>query len=145
MFSRKNQETEATLVPNQWLEDVLGLLHQTYKKERGQRFFEAYGEIYSNELVLIVSLLPEQIGEASLSLYLSTDLTQKDLPLELLKSMLDLSGNFLDDYFQDDQWSEWEPNWQKTQYKKRDYFYKVTRENISLTLEAERLLKEDNQ
>jgi hypothetical protein len=49
----------------------------------------------------------------------------------------------LDEIFAQEEWSEYEPVWQELNYKKETYFYKVSRENIQLTLEANKLLGDD--
>lgn len=55
---------------------------------------------------------------------------------------VDLVGLFFDEIFATEDWSEWEPNWQPVEWKGKNYYYKLTRENVSLSLEADRLLKE---
>jgi hypothetical protein len=55
-----------------------------------------------------------------------------------------MAGMFFDEVFATEDWSEWEPNWQEVVWKDKKYFYKMTRENVTLTLEADRLLREAN-
>jgi hypothetical protein len=52
-------------------------------------------------------------------------------------------GLFFDEIFSNEEWDEFEPNWQEVSYKHETYFFKLSRENINLTLEANRLLGPD--
>jgi hypothetical protein len=53
-----------------------------------------------------------------------------------------IAGMFFDEIFADENWSEWEPNWQEVEWQNKKYWYKITRENVSLTLAADQLLKD---
>ena len=145
MFARKEHQEAPKHLPDTWKEDINQLLENTYKKDKDS-FFQIHTELYPSELVLIVSIMPNEIGEASVSCFVSSDTDKKKDTKKQLDSMLDLCGVFLDSYFKDpDHWSDWEPTWQKTNHNDQDFFYKITRENISLSLEAELLLKKSLQ
>ena len=58
-------------------------------------------------------------------------------------NFIDVVGIFFDQVFASDDWSEFEPNWQEVNYKDENYFFKLSRENVNLTLEANKLLGED--
>jgi hypothetical protein len=54
---------------------------------------------------------------------------------------IEMAGQFSDEIFADSIWDEWEPNWQEVEYQGKTFHYKLSRENIAMTLEADRLLK----
>jgi hypothetical protein len=61
-----------------------------------------------------------------------------------LKKILDISVSLTsliyDDIFSKEDWHEYVLNWTENEIDGHKLFYKITRENISLTLQAEELL-----
>ena len=120
------------------------LLNGTYATEcrKSGRVFVVFGQTFEDELLVVVSFT----GEKSLSpitCFLSAD-AGHDTPTSELKKIqgvfIELAGQFFEEIFADDMWDEWEPHWQEVDYQKKAYWYKLSRENVALTLEADRLL-----
>jgi hypothetical protein len=149
MLGRKKNSKLAKPFPTEWTEGFNRILNETYKVEtiQSDRYFDVYGQISEEELLLIVSYLSEKDEyESPMTLFLSSD-RDKDMNEEKIKetqkSLIDIVGLFFDEIFSDSEWNEFEPNWQEVTHKKQNCYYKISRENINLTLEASRLLGPD--
>ena len=149
MLARKKTSVKGTSIPTDWLEGLSRLLNDSYKDEckKQNRYFDVYGQIYSEELLVIVSWLSEKdIAAAPVALFLSCDpdqMNNEKKVKETQSNYMDLAGLFYDEIFSREDWDEFEPNWQEVTYKHQNYYYKLTRENINLTIEANRLLGDD--
>ncbi len=149
MLARKKTSKQGKPIPQDWTEGLARLLNETYKTECKQngRYFDAYGQIYQDELLLIVSYLSEKDEYlAPITLFLSSEPDQISTPEKVKDTQanyIDISGLFFDEIFADEEWNGFEPVWQEVSHKNQNYFYKITRENINATLEADRLLGPD--
>jgi len=154
MLARKKSSKVGKPLPSDWQESLSRLLNETYKKECQQegRYFDVYGQIYPEELLLVVSWLSEkEQGVAPVTCFLSCEPDQMASEEKVKKTQadfIDLAGLFYDDIFSKEDWNDdevsmFEPNWQEVSHKNQNYFYKLSRENINLTLEADRLLGPD--
>lgn len=149
MLARKKNSVKGESIPQDWLEGLARLLNETYQMEckNQSRYFDVYGQIYPEELLVIVSWLSEKdVGVAPIACFLSCDPDQMNTEKKVKEtqaSYVDLAGLFFDEIFAREEWDEFEPNWQEVTYKNQNYYYKLTRENINLTLEANRLLGDD--
>ncbi len=151
MLARKNKPTAGKVLPTEWLEAVARILNETFKrqcKDQG-RYFDIYGQLFSDEMLVIASFLHEKDQEKlPITCFLSCDKDQIGTPKMVRDTQgdfLDLFGLFFDEIFAEDDWNQYEPLWQEVQYKTTTYFYKITRENIVLTLEANQLLGDFNE
>jgi hypothetical protein len=149
MLARKKSSKTGTPVPTDWIEGLGRLLNESYKAECKQngRYFDVYGQIYSEELLLVVSYLSEKDEYlAPVTLFLSADpdqISTEDRVTETQKNFIELVGLFFDEIFGDEEWNQFEPMWQEVSHKHQNYFYKLSRENINATLEANRLLGDE--
>lgn len=149
MLARLKTSKNGTPVPTDWIESLNRLLNETYKSECKQngRYFDVYGQAYPDELLLIVSYLSEKDEyEAPITLFLSSDpdqIANVDKVKETQKNYIDILGLFFDEIFADSEWNNFEPVWQEVTHLNQNYHYKITRENINATLEANKLLGED--
>jgi hypothetical protein len=144
MLSRKNHETLGQPLPAEWIERVQNLMEDLYrgKCEKLQRTFAIYGFHYPDELLLIVSLLGKNNPRAlPVSCFLSIDLEQEGVWSGQLETLLDGAGMFFDSFFAKKDWNDYLPDWTKATFRKKTIYYMVSRENIALTIEADRLLK----
>lgn len=150
MLARKPQTEPAKNFPEDWLEEVSQILKTVYfdKFKHDSRTFAVWGHLYADELLLIISLA-DNFNPASIptTLFLSVDIEPKVKMKPLLNKLLDASGTFFDTYFRTGQANSEEEdiylaNWDEAELGKQAFFYKVTRENISLTMEADKILKE---
>ena len=149
MLARKKTSKQGKSIPQDWLESLSRLLNDTYKSECKQngRYFDVYGQIYSEELLLVISYLSEKDEYlAPITVFLSAEpdqISNPDKVNDTQKNFIDLAGLFFDEIFADDEWNDFEPTWQEVTHKNQNYFYKVSRENINATLEANRLLGDE--
>ncbi|MBD65621.1 MAG: hypothetical protein CME62_10475 [Halobacteriovoraceae bacterium] len=148
-FGRLNQEhnQKRNPLPMEWLEEVTKTLNDVYRAQCDEqnRFFEVYGENYKDEFVVIVSLLHKKDQMiAPITLFISHDIlpTSKEFK-KVLEDLINLVGLIFDDIFATEEWSEFNSMWTENQYKGSTFYYKVTRENISLSLQAEAILQKD--
>ncbi|HLT21850.1 MAG TPA: hypothetical protein VKZ84_00335 [Bacteriovoracaceae bacterium] len=150
MFARNPESKNPQNFPADWIEGFSRLLNSTYKSDctKNQRFFDVYGQIYSEELLVVISYLSE-VDEAMtpVTLFLSCDKHQMDTEEKAKstqKNFIDLAGLFFDEILKkDDEVVEFEPVWQEVAHNKETYHYKLTRENITLTLKANELLGDE--
>lgn len=149
MLARQKTSRKGASLPVEWLESLSRLLNETYKKEckDTDRYFDVHGQIYPEELLLIVSYLSEKDPcSAPIALFLSCDPDQMasvDKVKSTQEDYIELAGLFFDEVLSSEDWNEFEPNWQEVTHNNQNYFYKLTRENANLTIEANRLLGDD--
>lgn len=149
MFARKASSKNGKTIPQDWLFSLTALLNETYQSEceKHQRTFDVYGQIYKDELLLAVSWLSEKDEHiAPITCFLSCEPEQMkdDKKVKTTQqNFIDVIGIFFDQIFAADEWNDFEPAWQEVDYKGENYFYKLSRENIRLSLEANKLLGED--
>lgn len=148
MLARKAQTAPAKNFPEDWLAEVSQILKSVYfdKFKNDSRTFEVWGHLYEDELLLIISLA-DNFNPASIptTLFLSVDIEPKVKMKPLLNKLLDASGTFFDTYFNTNQNEDEDlylANWDEAEVGKQPFYYKVTRENISQTMEADKLLRE---
>ncbi len=149
MLARKSTWKSGKGASPDWLEGLGRLLNETYKSQCDQngRYLDVYGQVYPSELLLVVTYLSEkEPTDTPISCFLSCEPEQiadeKSL-IETQKNYIDLVGLFFDEIFAQEDWDEFEPSWQEVSYKNQTYYYKISRENIALTLKANELLGED--
>lgn len=136
-----------TPIPNEWTEDVTKTLTEVYfeQSEKDNRFFDVYGEVGEKEFVVILSYLHHGDQMASpISVFISHDVLPDSKKFQgALKDLMDLAGEIFDDIFAQEDWSDYNANWTENKFRNSTFYYKITRENISLTLQAEELLSKD--
>lgn len=149
MLGRLKTSKTGNALPSDWSESLSRLLNETYKSEckKNNRYFDVYGQVYPEELLLTVSYLHEtDPGQAPITIFLTCDPDQIATPDKVKKTQgdyLELAGLFFDEIFANSEWKEFEPTWQEVTHNNQNYHYKITRENVNLTLEANRLLGEE--
>ncbi len=149
MLARKKSSKNGKTLPPDWAESLNRLLNESYKTECKQngRYFDVYAQVFPEELLLIVSYLSEKDEySAPISLFLSSEpeqIASEEKVKETQKNFIDLAGLFYDEIFSDEEWNSFESIWQEVSHKGQTYFYKITRENINATLEANKLLGDD--
>lgn len=148
MFARKPTPSPGAPLPADWTESVARLLNETYATEcekRG-RYFDVYGRAYPEELLVTASFAPEDRSYGpAVTCFLSCDSTEMSDPATAKKTQaayVELLGLFYDEILAGPEWDEWEPLWQEVEHGGRTYFYKLSRENMGLTFEADRLLRD---
>ena len=131
-------------LPTEWTEELTKTLTEAYfdQSEKDKKFFDVYGEIYEKEFVVIVSYIHHEDQMCSpISVFISHDIVDDSKRYkEVLKSLVDLSGEIFDDIFATEKWHDYNSNWTCNKYKGCEFHYKITRENVSLTLQAEEFL-----
>lgn len=145
-FGRYETKTH-NILPQEWTEELTKTLTHVYtdQLEKDHRFFDVYGEICDKEFVVVISYLHlEDQLNSPISLFISHDIVEDSKAFKkTLKNLVDLSGEQFDDILSIQDWSDYVPNWTENSYKNSHFFYKITRENISLTLQAEEILSKD--
>ena len=146
MLARNKSSKIGKTIPHEWSEGVSRLMNEAYKNECNQngRYFDVYGRIYQEELLLIVSYLSEKDEHsAPITCFISSTAAQirnEETVKETQKNFIDVAGLLFDEIFNSTDWNEFEPNWQEVSHKNQTYYYKISRENINATIEADRLL-----
>lgn len=139
MLSRKDQDRSPTILPEYWHKNLEELLSSTYSLEEHDTKFEVYGATYPDELILAVSLVKSGLS-SPITHIISAELSEGQYDKKLLDALVDFTGIFFDRVTVCVNWDEFHPYW--TQIKQGDFsfYHKSSRENISLYLEAEKLL-----
>jgi hypothetical protein len=154
MFSRLNPLVEGFPLPSEILLELEGLFGSVYAnecKKQGRRI-HFYGELYDTEMVLILTLLnsKDPMGLAPVTFFISTIINDvKTLKNQTTISVIsDLFGVLIENFFRNydqnnDQDNEdfYLVDWLSSAQGKFEFFYKTTRENILLTIEANKILK----
>lgn len=149
MFSRLDHDIPAVLFPKDWAESLKQILLNIYgdKCLKDDKTFEVYGFSYPSEVLMIVSYVGLDKNILPLTLFVSADLTKETKTEEIQDDMFDFVGVFLDDYFgktehgdEDEIFEEFVLDWDETEFNKKKFFFKVSRENIGLTMAADALL-----
>ena len=134
-------------LPEEWAESVTRILTEAYyqQSEDDNSFFDVYGRIFEKEFIVVVSYVKHDQLEASpKTLFVSHDVLENSKTFKkALEDIVDYVGLVFDDIFSQEDWSEYNANWTENDYKGHKFFYKITRENISLTLQAEEILKKN--
>ena len=146
MLSKKEQDKPGILLPQPWcekVEDVLTSPYQASCEAQGKQF-QVHGITYPNELFLAVGLLdPTDLLLAPVTYIVSLDLdSNKNEPETYLDTLIDSMGIFFDSYFADADWNDYQAVWTEAEYKKIKFHYRVSRENLALTIQAESLLNQ---
>ena len=149
MLARKATSKNGKNLPSDWIESFARLLNETYKNECKENlcYFDVYGQIYDEELLIVASWISEKDQFSTpISCFLSCDsshIQSEEKVKETQKNFIDLVGLFFDEIFSQEEWIDFMPSWQEVHHKNETYFYKLSRENVSITLEANRLLGPD--
>lgn len=147
MFSRLDHDIAAVLFPKDWAEGLKQILLNIYgdKCLKDEKTFEVYGFSYPNEVLMIVSYVGLDKFISPVTLFLSADLDEKTKTDAIINDMFDSVGIFLDSYFAKEEndneiWDDYVLDWEETEFNNQNFFYKITRENIGLSIEADLLL-----
>ena len=105
-------------------------------------------QIFSDEILLIATLISDKNSASPISIFVSKEISSEEiddakLAKKSLDSMVELVGIFFDDVLSNKDWNNFTLAWVEEDYKNSVYFIKTSRENIELTLEANKLLGED--
>jgi len=146
MLSRKEQDKAGSELPENWCEQTELTLYSTYQThcDNSNKNFKVHGFTYQDELFLTASyqsLVDEKM--TPVTYVVSADFFGKGQNVEkLLNTLVDTIGIFFDQYFSETDWNDYQVIWTEGSYNGQDFFYKVTRENIALSIQAEQLLNQ---
>jgi hypothetical protein len=149
MFRRSETEIAPLPLPPEWLNPFKQTLLNLYgdKCIKEERTFEIYAYTYPEEALLIVSYVGLDPFVAPLTLFLSIDLKLALKPEKSFDILSDSVGIFFDHYFaingdNEDIFDEYVHDWEEEEISGNKIYFKITRENIALSLEANKLLGE---
>lgn len=144
MYSRKNHDIEPNFLPKEWSEELIELLQTVYSSycEANQKHFEIFGLTYPDEAVIIVSLLDENKDSSLPITYLASfDISTNSDIKKVLAVLMDTVGIFFDVVFSTKDWCDYDAQWQESTVKNIDFYYRSTREDVSLSLAADQIIK----
>ena len=149
MFSRRDHEIKPVLFPKDWSESLKQILLNIYGQQclNNDYTFEVYGFSYPSEVLIIISYVGLDKFSLPVTLFLSADLDEKTDSDAIVNTLFDSAGMFFDNYFaneksEDEIFEDFILDWQDGEFNNTNLFYKVTRENIALTMQADLLLGE---
>lgn len=145
MLSRKTQSEHGILLPEEWRENLEGLLISLYK-DKGtveDKTFEVFGFTYPNEVILLVSLIDQKDStNLPITYKVSADLKDKEDPKKVINILVDSIGVFFDHVLNTPNWRDYDATWEETEAKGLKIFISSSRENVALTIRADELLKD---
>lgn len=144
-----DENTTRKPIPNEWTEELTRVLTESYHDQaaKDDKFFDVHGEIYDKEFVVVISYIHLKDSLMSpISVFISHDVVADSKEFKkVLKNLVDLTGLIFDDIFSQEDWSDYNSHWTENAYKDNAFHYKITRENISLTIQAEEFLKKNGE
>jgi hypothetical protein len=143
MHSKNVHQDQAQSLPAQWLFDAKKVLNESYRTqcEKEGYAFDINGMHFEKELVVAISYYhPVRLEAIPLTCTLSMEVTPAANAVQKLSFMVDAASIFFDSYFSDEDWDGHSAYWQEATHKKDKFYYQITRENIALTMEADRIL-----
>ena len=147
MFARKITNARGRELQQEWIQQVQGVLDEAYDdlRQKEKRYIKAYGYIYEDEILLVICFRKGSEFEGSpISFFISVDYQRSQKDEKLLKGLLDFSGKLIDDTLQrlNSVTDVYSAHWEEHEYNKQKYYFKVSRENVELSLKADLILKE---
>lgn len=149
MFSRLSEDDAiGTPIESEWLEQVKDLLDEVYLKEREKylKNFQVYGFKYDQEMVFIISFLNNNEPHVAPStLFLSSE-PKKVKKDSYLKQVVDSAGMILDDMFskfENESESIFSTEWEDVEVRGEKIFFKISRENVELSIKASIMLAQN--
>ena len=131
----------------EWLEGAVASLsaHFAEAAHRDSSFIDVYGERFEDEIVTVFSYVHEDdASRTPKTLFIAHPIVDDvEKMKKLLPTVLDLAATILESVLDDPEWSDFNAQWTENPFKGLDFAYKITRENISLTLQADRILAGD--
>jgi len=149
MFSRHiNREEKPSQIPTEILNFIDKLIDETFKESFSKKNLKlsVFGELYENEIVLIFSLVNSTDSSLNtISLFISDDISPTTKLEKTVDSLINSSSEFFETVTsstKDEIDSLYSPRWQQAESPTESFYYKVSRENIALTIEANKLLEQ---
>lgn len=144
MFSRISQNEElVSKFPKEMNEKITDALTNELSQQLidDQRYFFSYGEIYSQEILSVISLLHQtEVQQSPVTLYLSVELDKSNFDIKIIDEIVAFAISVFEEVSRVSDWNEYSVIWQKTNLHSTEAHYKISRENIQLTLEANKIL-----
>jgi len=142
MFNKIPTDDKPQIFTKNIIDDIYILLSETFSSdiENSPYQFFVYGEIFTKELLIIVSLINQESDIDCISCFLSCDqsLTKNKNDID---QVINFYGKLFEDFIETNfENIEYMPEW--TESPDPRISYRVSRENISLTLKANKLLEQ---
>ena len=140
VLSRHNEEMDGVDLPMEWLDELTHAVKSTYGNTLQSNGYEikTFGELFKGEVCVAFSL---SSNSGCITLIISVDLDPKKEPKDLLDKAINHSSEFFDLIINSEGEDVFQPNWVKSELTGSDFYFKITREDISLTIEANKLLR----
>lgn len=147
-----HKHTNGVSFPEQELENINRCMEEQftllYPISLEDKAFQTYGHIFSNEILLIITLVDTKSGSLPITFFISKDMEIEQIDdskkaKKTLDNMVELAGIFFDEVLSNIEWNNYILAWTEEDYKGQTYYIKTSRENIELTLQANQLLGDD--
>jgi hypothetical protein len=145
MLSRKGHEKATYSFPEVWTDQLMTAMQNLFEEQLKEhnKQFAIFAEAFPDEVLLMASLLDTKDQFAApVTLFISHDLNIKEDAEEILNSMVDTIGIVFNEYFASPDDIEYFDDWNPIELKKFKAHYKINRENIGLTIMANKLLED---
>lgn len=144
MLSRKEQEKEGILLPENWRQKVETALEELYSVqcEQQNKEFQVCGITYPDEIFISCTFTDPESETIPVTYAMSSDIDESTKSEDLMNKMVDSIGLFFDNYFAAPDNLVYHQNWEETKYSGVHFYYQVTREHIALSIMANNLLNQ---
>ncbi len=134
-----------TAVPQDYVRQVLEVLHSNFKSDQveGEFFFE--GRIYAQELLVRLGFLAKgRLKQINFEISLQYQPGKDNVP-DLLGLTVDAGANLLEEALRSEFADQFSPVWQEMIFEKRPLYIQYSGTNTKLEDEANRLLGMDSE
>jgi hypothetical protein len=144
----KNHETLGTKFPKIWEEKVELSFQDTFNKDKDltNAFYRAFGSINQNEILTAIGLTCLSGNDPlNFSIFVSKEVTEEQMnrpkDLSTLKNdMVDILGVLFNEVLKEKEDIPFSARWEQYTFKRQEYYYRISRENLELYLKAQELL-----
>lgn len=153
MYSRKDSTQFPVEIPPKHFAHFEKAIDEVFGTKINQRGETAtiHGLLYPGEFVIGLCFHNQsQQTQTPTSFIISIDIEQKErdqedqkLPNEkVLQILMDFLGLMTEQYLSEDEWTDYLQKWEFEEFQKLQIYYLISRDNIPLTLQANRLLNQ---
>lgn len=140
MQPRLSSSLKWTALPEELVNQLRSVFSTSFKEHLGTSSIAVQGRIYPREILMRVSLIPQQ-GLKQSGFNVSIDYQrEKDNVMKLVHLAVDAFGSLFEQFFAAENDQEFPRLWQPVDFEGRQIYILYTTENTQLEAEANRLL-----
>jgi hypothetical protein len=144
MTPRLQSSKKWTALPKELSQQMIEVFQEGFKAPAKRGKFIVEGRIYPEELIFRAGYLETgRLVQANFEVSLDFD-PKKQNAMEQIRFAMDVAASMMDEYFTEDNFSDFPLLWEKHEINKRVIYLKASSENSELEAKASALLGESN-